>query len=380
MGEYSEEAHIAAEIARLERVAGDDWAGPSDTDEIEVGPPGRQNELVNLGAVWDRIEAPGWTGMVPTLVQVPGYDHRLFYPGFNSVAGGSGSAKSWLGQIVAAQVLAEDQVPVVLDVETGRHPEGWVDRLRLIGVDRERATENLVYVNWQSGSPPVDEILEGLRGRRASFVVVDSVPEAMARAGENENSAFDVIHWHRQLEASLMFSCGPDVVTLLIDGLPKGWAPGQDARGGVGSARKLYAVETAWRLYPKFPRGSRTVDGFSTLQCTKDRYGTHEEGATIAELFYGPSGFGLRRHVPKSEVDGEKVRAAVLEFIEASGPPGLNNPTGGEIKTECGAGSAVALRLLLDSGEVRDHKPPTGRPGGPAIRYYAVKLEPDPEG
>lgn len=377
MAEYSEEEHVAAEIARLERVAADEWAEPGD-DEIEVGLPGPQDELVDLGALWDEIEASGWAGEEPIFGQVPDYDHRLFYRGLNGLAGDSSSAKSLTSQLLIVQGLREGRVEVVFDVETGRRPKGYLHRLMMLGATRKHFTENLVYVNWRSGVFPMEHVLQGLRGRAADFVVVDSVPEAMSAAGANENSASDVIRWNSLLSDGLLLSCGPDAVVLLIDGLPKGFVPGRDVRGGVGSGRKLYAAESYWRMYARNPKGSKTIDGYSELVCTKDRWGVHQEGATVADVFYGPSGFGLRQHVSKSGVDPEKVRAAVLEFIEASGAPGLGNPTGGEIKAKCGTGYDVALDVLLDNGEVRMHEPP-GRPGRPAYRYYAAKFELDPE-
>lgn len=374
--------HVDLEIARLEAAASaeaEPWGEPTGAETVEVGFPGPQNELVDLGAVLARVRAEGWDGEEPVVGRVPGYAPNLLYRGMNAVAGGSSSAKTLFSQILTAQVLRAGLVAVALDVETGRRPEGYAHRLGALGATEEDLRERLVYVNWRNGMFPHELVTAGLRGRRADLVIVDSVPEAMSAFGLDENAGRDVIGWHSELSDALLMTTGPDAAVLLIDGLPKGWAPGQDVRGGVGSVRKLYAVESYWRMYARSPKGSKTVDGFSELVCTKDRWGTHQEGTTVADVFYGPSGFGLRAPTRDPTIDYESVRADVLAFIEKSGPPGLDNPTRSEIKEACGAGWDVALDMLVDVGEVVKHEPSNGRVGRNSIRYYAARFAPDDE-
>lgn len=366
-GEYSPERHAEFSFDVRDHLEAMDSPEAILGDSIEFGLE-PEDRLVNVAAVWDRMEAEGWPAKVPTVGEAPGYG-PLLYPGLNSVAGGSGAAKSWLSQILVAGELRSGPV-VVLDAETGDKPEDYLSRLRDIQVSRAHA-RNLVLIEWVTGVVP-DALPARLGGRSARLLVADSMPEAMAALNLDENSARDVAAWQQNFRRQSHAALGPEGALLTIDGLPKGWAPGQDVRGAVGSARKLYGVETFWRVYPVV-KGSRTVDGYSDLVCTKDRNGNHAEGATVAEVFYGPSGFGLRepRKAAKREKDREGMRDKVLSLLEAkkATEPRDDNPQRADIE-RIGKGAFDALDQLVSEGIVSSHKIATGRRGGQPLGYF----------
>ena len=367
LGDYSPEQHAEYSLGIRDRL--DTMDSPEailgESIDVDFSP---RDRVVDVGAVWDRMEAKGWPAKVPTVGEVPGYG-PLLYAGLNSVAGASGAAKSWFSQILVAQEVKEGPV-VVLDAETGDMPESYLGRLHALGMTREES-RNLILYAWTSGVMP-EGLLEPHQGRSARLLVADSMPEAMAALALDENSARHVSMWQQNFRQRATLELGSDAALLTIDGLPKGWSPGQDVRGGVGSGRKLYGVEAFFRVYA-VRNGGRAQDGYSDIVCTKDRNGNHTEGAAVAELFYGPAGIGLRppndRKAAKRDSERAEARDKVLELLALHTEPRPDNPTREDIR-KLGRGVLDELEVLADEGIVGKHKLSTGTRGGQPYGYF----------
>ncbi|MDT0143080.1 hypothetical protein [Microbacterium sp. PRC9] len=390
MAEYDPEAHAAFQQAREEeeyRLRFGDPASVLDADAeipLNLDPDDFEDTAVDVLALWDDLDKRGWPQKTPTVGDVPGYG-PLLYSGLSSVAGASGHAKSKLGQLLIAQTLSEvDGVAVTLDSETGDAPGLYLNQMRLAGVTRQ-TLGGFVLIDWQTGAVPTELLRSRLRGRQAGLIVADSVPEAMAALNLDENSSRDVARFQKGLKRNIVSVNGSEGAILTIDGLPKGWSPGQDARGGVGSGRKLYGVEMFLRIYRKIV-GTVAQPGLSELVCTKDRHGNHAEGATIAELHYGPEGTFFKAMNPKdaakSKRQREETRSKVLEHLVKAKAfeERPDNPTYADLEAEAvaGPGARDAVLQLIAEGLLGKHEIPSGGRGRGRFGFYlASKVEED---
>lgn len=318
-----------------------------------------EDKPVDLQDLWDRMEESNFAGPMPTVGVVPETDTRLFYPGLSAIAGPSSVGKTMFTQVVGVQVIKEGLCWVVLDSETGDHPENYLYRLRLLGATKEDL-ERVIYFNWTTGLIPEKSIETALAGRTAGYVTVDSLSNAMAILGLDDNSTRDTNQWHMEMREVLNRCVGPQAATVLIDGLPKGsFVPGQDARGGIGSGRKLYQVEIYYRLYSG-EHGSKEAEGWSYLVCTKDKHGNYAEGSRVAELYFGPSGVGLRapttRTVSAAEKRQAKVDAERDNIIDQLWD--VNHLP--RAPFEASVYSREALKALIAEGVVLERQVPTG--------------------
>lgn len=240
----------------------------------------------------------------------------LFYSGaVNSVAGEPGLGKTWLAVKCVVETLAWSGWVVVIDFEDTAMT--WAGRLAALGVERA-ALARVVYL--RAGGPlseaDVAWLVRLIESKPNCFVVVDSVAEALAAAGLDEDVAGDVTAWHQGLPRPLADAGG---TVLVLDHVTKG-ATGR-GRWARGSGAKLAAITgAAYGLDVEEPF-SRERSGIAHLTVAKDRHGSvgavNETAATVRFNVAGGSlhKVDIRRvtRVPESEAGSQMIRRPIDE-------------------------------------------------------------------
>ena len=215
----------------------------------------------------------------------------LFYPrAVNTVAGEPGTGKSWLAVAAALDVLRRGGSVIVIDYEDAART--WASRLRTVGAEHEQLV-NLLYLRGAGAPADSDcEWLPRLAGVAPdTLVVIDSMAEAMAAAGLDENLAGDVTSWHQRV-ARPVADAGATVV--VVDHVTKDAS--SRGRWARGSGAKLAAITgAAFRLEITEPF-SRERSGLGQFVISKDRHGAvGAVGETAANVRFDVAGGSLVR-------------------------------------------------------------------------------------
>lgn len=251
---------------------------PVDLDPVPVTPPaGSAYVLHDLAAVDAASEVQRWVWGL------------LYRDAVSCVSGEPGLGKSWFAVAAATTVLASGGNVVVVDYEDG--PQTWASRLLALGAG-EDALANVAYL--RGGGAPTDADLGWLPRLVAALpdclVVIDSMAEAMAAAGLDEDVAGDVTRWHQQVARPLA-DAGASV--LILDHVTK--HAKDRGRWARGSGAKLAAITgAAFSLVVEEPF-SRERSGSGSLVIAKDRHGAiGAVGETAATLRFDVFDGGLR--------------------------------------------------------------------------------------
>ena len=325
---------------------------------------------------WDPIDLRGVlagerSGPTPSLLSRSDGKH-LMYPGkVHSIAGEPGSGKSWIAQVVAAEVLMRGAPVICLDFEDS--PESLVSRLRALGVPDEVIVQRFGYVSPSAPllkSNPVE--LQGWIDA-STLVVIDGVTDAMALHAWDPLSNEDTAKFMQTLVARFAAS-SQDPTVILVDHVTKA----KSDRGGyaIGAQHKMAAVHVQFTI--------KTIDPFDSdhagevrLSVTKDRYGQIQRLADhgrqrqreVASVRFYPSGSpggGLsvsvdppNRPASHSVASHEQLEQKILALIRDD--PGALTKT--SIKSAIhhrDADVGTAVDRLFDSGRIR----PIGGPVG----------------
>jgi hypothetical protein len=235
---------------------------------------------VGLGALArEGVEAP-----VPTVFErVDG--SALFYPGtVNGIHGPSGDGKSFAAACAILQVIQAGDTAAVIDFEDS--PVSWTFRLLQLGALPEQL-DRVQY--WPAESTVPDELVPALASHR--LVVIDSAGEGLGIDGHDSNIDLDVTKWFRRVPTAVA-KLGPAVAVL--DHTTK---LNKDDLWPAGSGRKRAAISGAayvTRVKTPLVKGNRDTGtpfkGRLTLVCAKDRHGTYQRGAAVADLVMGDTG------------------------------------------------------------------------------------------
>jgi hypothetical protein len=277
---------------------------------------------------WDLTDALAGehTAPVPDVLRRDD-DAALLYRGrVNGVHGESGVGKGWFAALAAAQEIRKTQAVVWLDFEDP-DPTVLLDRLRVLGCHDDRIRGCLRYhrPTERSSHDAIDLLVNEARGSRAALVVIDSIGEAFALDGIDENKDAEVGPWLRSRARRLADETG--AAELLVDHSTKA---NDNVLHPSGSKRKRAAITGASYLVEEMTALTAEHGGRLRVRCAKDRHGHYRRGAIVAELecTVYPDG-GATWHVkPPEERRGERAverldriaRAAVRACKEAARP------------------------------------------------------------
>jgi hypothetical protein len=203
----------------------------------------------------------------------------FFYLGdLNWVHGDSGSGKTWLA-LHGARQLVESGRPVIWIHYEDPTPNTVVSRLKQIGAKRADVLERFHFWNHEGGPMDTPALIEASRKVDAAMVVLDSVGEAMAAAGCDENHDLQVGQW---------LANGPRAIVnagygfLAIDHSTKAH---ETKFHPSGSKRKRAAV-TGANVLTEMARASTIHgdDGLYRVFVGKDRHGNWPQGQLAGYL------------------------------------------------------------------------------------------------
>ena len=217
----------------------------------------------------------------------------LLYRGeTHSLAGESGSGKSWLAQHAVAEVLRGGGSAVYIDYES--NPRSVYRRLQLLGCTREDLLDRCFEYVRPEG-PPAGRGFEHLLRGRYDLVVIDGVTRALTLSGlagdnlSNDNEA--VTKWNAMFPERVARETGAAV--LMVDHVTKS----KDGRGGyaIGAQSKRATITGAAYIVSRVEGFGRGRSGSFDVFVSKDREGFVEGEAG------GEGGHVCRVHVDSSE-------------------------------------------------------------------------------
>lgn len=223
----------------------------------------------------------------PEAVRRPQYLKRtdgepiLYEAALHSISGEPGCGKSWLGLATALDLLRVGKGVVLLDYES--NASTVAGRLLALGADPNQVSKLVHYV-VPAGVLGLAELdyLRRLVEAGAALVVVDSVSEAMASAGLDENVARDVIGW---IASTVRPLARDGAAVLLIDHVTK--SQGERGRWARGSGAKLAVIDGAAFTLTATTGFSRQGSGTAELVVAKDRDGcVGAVGDTVAYVAF----------------------------------------------------------------------------------------------
>lgn len=238
------------------------WAFTSDDDGLI--------DAILSGSVTDRL---------PELVPLVGGGHLLYRAQVHSVAGESGSGKSWLALHSCAEHMRAGGVAIYFDIETSK--VRTYQRLLELGVEPDLLRRSF---NYAHPTESIDEtqatfIAEGIRRMNADvLVILDSAGEGISLAGINPDSD-EVAEWIRRVPRK-MADAGATV--LMVDHVPKNTGGGK-ATFAIGSQRKRAAIDVQF-MFDVDAAFSRERAGGARVRVAKDRDGNFTPGDVIADM------------------------------------------------------------------------------------------------
>ena len=334
--------------------------GPTGAPDGANGAAGGATEAP-AGSSWGEMDPADWSTVVaevaagayvapePSIGRVPG-GAGLLYPGkVHDVHGVGGGGKSFVAALVAAEVLADGENVVWIDLEDS--PATLVDRLvHAAGLEAE-ALSGLRYVRPVEPSQWGLGVLCDLVQRVGpALVVLDSTGEGLAIDGVKPNDDDEVARWMRRVARTVADVAPgdgePGPAVLLLDHVPKA---DEAALLPIGSQRKQAALTGVTYSLQVGAPFSRHEAGWAVLIAGKDRQGFYKRGQVVARLDVAPGradGPVARLSPPPAftarAVAFKRTKAkAVVEFLATS--PGTN---GNGIGSHVG-GNAQALGNLL---------------------------------
>jgi hypothetical protein len=358
-----------------------------DTDEGSTEQPAGLLERVDV--------LPSWRGErkrpeAQVLERSDG--ERLFPAGIGYIFGDSGDGKSWL-ILIAAWMLMRRRLNVVWVSYEDPNEDDIVDRLRYIGATEDDLEHLHLFTPSEPLTALVGELARYCRQHDARLFVLDSVGEANAVEGINEDSDAEWGQWAR---ATLRF-----LYDLAIDA---DW----DNAQGTAPCTSLTEIpidhSTKSKDNPHFPSGTKRKRAMVTglmvsvnvrqalakncvgrvqLVCSKDRTGRFRRGEVIAEVVIDatvqPYAISIEAPVAGQEMSTAKRRNATDRVLEV-----LNNTAKALTATEvhrivnsdtnrhpgeAELAERTVGNTLTKLTDIERHNEPTGVGSGYSVRY-----------
>lgn len=238
-------------------------------------------------------------------------------------------------------------------------------RLRLLGMSAREVTTWLVYIRPQVALGPraVDHLCRTVNDLRVAAVVVDSIGEAFALEGINEDRDNEVGPWFRRVARPLA-DTGAAVV--LVDHSTKA---SDSPLHPSGSKRKRAAVTGASYLVEAVQPFVKGRGGRLRITAAKDRHGSYRRGEKVADLVMDTDASGTvhltvyapTEHVVEADLAVELAARAAVAAAKAEGQPisqaalvGLMNIKASTDTKRGGIDLAVARDLLREDRGARN--------------------------
>ena len=248
---------------------------------------GFEDDGVKLGSSWvprplDDALAGTTETPTPAVLRIKGTTAALFYLGcVNGLHGDSGIGKSWVAFKALAESILDGHNVMLIDYEMNEHEV--VDRFRALGVSSDAILRHLIYIRPDEPTAlGVDEVVGLAVERAVRLAVIDSLGEAFAVEGINEDKDNEVGPWLRMLPRQLA-DAGP-AVTLVDHGTKAAENPLYPS----GSKRKRAAITGASYLVTATSAPTRTAAGALVLTTAKDRHGHFQRGKVAAKVDVTP--------------------------------------------------------------------------------------------
>jgi hypothetical protein len=259
---------------------------------------------------WERVDlataiADGVERVMPTVLRRDDGCAILYRGRVNGVHGDSGVGKSMVLAVAAAQEMQSGAHVGWVDLEDP-DPSTLIERLQSFGVDDATIIERLHY--WAPREPFTDRAVAALAlaASELSMLVIDSMGEATALEGLDENLDKDVGPWLRRV-ARVLADAGPAVC--LVDHSTKA---NDNPLHPSGSKRKRAAITGASYLVDIAQPLSRERGGRLKLVTAKDRHGNYRRGdiaATVDLAVYPDGGVSVKVWAPLAGATGDDSNA-----------------------------------------------------------------------
>lgn len=222
-----------------------------------------------------------YTQPAPDLLHRDDGKHLIYKGMVNGIHGDSGTGKSWLIVYTAAQIIRSGGLVLYLDLEDT--PSSIVARLRLAGLTDEQILSGLDYRRPTESftQPAVDCLCADLARDGHELVVIDSLGEAFALDGINEDKDNEVGPWLRHV-ARPMADTGAAVA--LVDHSTKA---ADNPLFPSGSKRKRAAITGASYFVEAIDSMAKDRGGRLRMTCAKDRHGTYARKEVVADFVMG---------------------------------------------------------------------------------------------
>ena len=252
---------------------------PTDIEELEHG-----WEPTDLAAILHGTHEQ----VTPTLLTRQDGAALLYPSRINALYGESGSGKTWVSMVAAAQTLQNGQRVLFLDFED--HPGSVTERMKQLGCTQQQILSLFTYISPVSAyNDRAGHYLENLIITKGiELTIIDSTGEAVSMDGINPNADDEIAAWFRKLPRRLT-RAGSTV--LLLDHVPK--SNEASKRFAIGSQRKLAAIDGASYRVDVTTPPARGQEGKLRLTVAKDRHGTYRHGTTVAAITITDTDIGV---------------------------------------------------------------------------------------
>jgi hypothetical protein len=233
--------------------------------------------------VWEPVDlGPAWRGekvWPAASVFQRDDDLALLLPGVNYNHGDSGDGKSLLATVVTLTELRAERAVVWVSYEDPNE-ELIVGRLRQLGATWAEVERLHFFAATDPLTTGVDHLALLLDATEARLLVLDSVGEAMAVGGVNEDRDSEVGPWFRQTLRRVAELC-PAVAVWPIDHATK--AKDNPLYPSGSKRKRAAATGRAFMLNVRQPFSVGAV-GYVQLVVAKDRSGRFKRGDIAAEV------------------------------------------------------------------------------------------------
>lgn len=249
---------------------------PSDQDDDE--PERSSFDRIDLAEVVNG----NYTQPVPDVLERSDGRHLLYRGAINGIHGDSGTGKGWVICHAIAQVIRTGEKAMLIDLEDV--PGSIVARLRLLGLTDAQIVGGLDYRRPSEAfsHAAVVQLVADITTGGHALVVIDSLGEAFALSGVNEDKDSEVGPWLRAVARPLAET---GTAVALVDHSTKAV---DNALHPSGSKRKRAAISGASYLLEAVRPLKKGAGGRLRLTCAKDRHGNYARKEVAADLVVAP--------------------------------------------------------------------------------------------